>query len=97
LPQRSTWRVGRQNAHANPQRLNFGAAHRIVARHDIQRISSALFLRGAWTLWHRTEAEAEADGHKAEKSLFRFSLLYLFLHFAALLVEAALRSMAVTA
>jgi protoheme IX farnesyltransferase len=26
-----------------------------------------------------------------EKAVFRFSLLYLFLHFAAFLVEAALR------
>jgi protoheme IX farnesyltransferase len=50
------------------------------------------FLRGAWQVWHRTEAQAEADGHKPEKSLFRFSLIYLFAHFAALLIEAALRA-----
>lgn len=49
------------------------------------------FLRGAWAIWRRDEAAAEADGYKLEKSVFRFSLIYLFLHFAALLAEAALR------
>ncbi len=51
------------------------------------------FLRGAWAIWRRDEATAEADRYKIEKSVFRFSLIYLFLHFTALLVEAALRAM----
>ena len=50
------------------------------------------FLRGAWAIWRREEAAAEADGYKVEKSVFRFSLLYLFLHFTALLADAALRA-----
>ena len=52
----------------------------------------ALFLRGAWKVWRRGEAEAEADGYKAEKAFFRLSLYYLFLHFGMLLVEAVLRA-----
>lgn len=49
---------------------------------------NAGFLRGAWRIWRRDEVQAEADGYKVEKTVFRFSLLYLFLHFTALLVEA---------
>ena len=37
------------------------------------------------------EAQAEADKYAVEKAVFRFSLYYLFLHFAAFLAEAALR------
>ncbi|MDB5661212.1 MAG: protoheme farnesyltransferase [Cypionkella sp.] len=51
---------------------------------------NAEFLRGAYRIWKRDEAMAEADKYKVEKSVFRFSLLYLFLHFGALLVEAVL-------
>lgn len=49
------------------------------------------FLVGAWRIWRRDEAQAEADKYAVEKSVFRFSLYYLFLHFAVFLVEAALR------
>jgi protoheme IX farnesyltransferase len=49
------------------------------------------FVIGAVRIWRRDEAVAEADKYAVEKSVFRFSLLYLFLHFAAFLVEAALR------
>jgi heme o synthase len=49
-------------------------------------------MRGAYQIWQRDEAQAEADKYKVEKSVFRFSLLYLFLHFGALLIEAALHS-----
>lgn len=51
-------------------------------------VLNALFVKGAWDIWNRTEAEAEADDYKAEKTVFRFSLLYLFLLFGALLIEA---------
>jgi len=51
---------------------------------------NALFLKGAYDIWHRDEAQAEADGYKVEKSFFRLSLWYLFLHFGAILVEALL-------
>ncbi len=50
------------------------------------------FVLGAFRIWRRDEAVAEADKYAVEKAFFRFSLLYLFLHFAAYLVEAALRS-----
>ncbi|MDP1575763.1 MAG: heme o synthase [Cypionkella sp.] len=53
---------------------------------------NAEFLRGAYRIWKRDEVMAEADNYKVEKAVFRFSLLYLFLHFGALLVEAVLHS-----
>lgn len=46
------------------------------------------FLLGAWRIRARSEAQAESDRYAVEKRFFRFSLAYLFLHFAALLVEA---------
>lgn len=49
------------------------------------------FLWGAWRIWRRDETQAEADGYATEKSVFKFSLLYLFLHFGAFLAEAALK------
>ena len=49
------------------------------------------FLIGAYRIWRRGEAQAEADKYAVEKAVFRFSLYYLFLHFAAFLAEAALR------
>lgn len=52
---------------------------------------NAWFLIGAWRIWRRDEAVAEADNYAVEKSVFRFSLYYLFLHFGAFLAEAALR------
>jgi heme o synthase len=53
---------------------------------------NAWFVLGAYRIWRRDEAVAEADKYAVEKAFFRFSLLYLFLHFSAYLVEAALRS-----
>ncbi len=52
---------------------------------------NAWFLKGAFDIWRRDEATAEADNYKAEKSFFRASLIYLFAHFGALLVDAGLR------
>ncbi len=52
---------------------------------------NAWFVWGAMKIWRRDEATAEADKYAVEKAFFRFSLLYLFLHFSAYLVEAALR------
>ena len=49
------------------------------------------FVIGAVRIWRRDEVQAEADKYAVEKAVFRFSLLYLFLHFAAFLVEAALK------
>ncbi|WP_430464731.1 heme o synthase [Tabrizicola sp.] len=56
-------------------------------------ILNLMFLRGAWSIWRRDEAVADADRYRVEKSVFRFSLLYLFLLFVALLADAGLRVM----
>ncbi|OYU40715.1 MAG: protoheme IX farnesyltransferase [Pseudorhodobacter sp. PARRP1] len=58
----------------------------------ISVLLNAEFLRGAYKIWKRDEVIAEADKYKVEKAVFRFSLLYLFLHFGALLVEAVLHA-----
>ena len=50
------------------------------------------FLKGAWSIARRDEAAAEADKYAVEKGFFKFSILYLFLHFGALLADAALRT-----
>jgi len=51
---------------------------------------NAWFVWGAVRIWRRDEATAEADGYKVEKAFFRFSLLYLFAMFAALMAERLL-------
>jgi protoheme IX farnesyltransferase len=50
------------------------------------------FVIGAVRIWQRDEVTAEADKYAVEKAVFRFSLLYLFVHFAAFLVEAVLKT-----
>ncbi len=55
-------------------------------------VLNAGFLWGALAIWRRDETVAQADGYRVEKRVFTFSLFYLFLHFTALLVEAALHS-----
>ena len=50
-------------------------------------ILSVMFLKGAWSLYKRKEAAAEADKYADERGVFKFSLFYLFLLFAALLIE----------
>ena len=52
---------------------------------------NAVFLWGAWRILGRDEVMAEADNYAVEKGVFRFSLWYLFAHFGAFLVEAALK------
>ncbi len=54
-------------------------------------ILNGLFLIGAWRIWQRDEVTAEADNYAVERKFFRLSLLYLFLHFGAILIEATLR------
>ena len=53
-------------------------------------VLNALFLKGAFDIWRRDEAASEADNFKVERSFFKLSLLYLFLHFGAILAEAVL-------
>ncbi len=54
-------------------------------------LMNAWFLKGAVDLWRRDDAAAEADNYAVEKQVFKISLYYLFAHFVALLVDAALR------
>jgi protoheme IX farnesyltransferase len=54
-------------------------------------VMNAWFLKGAYDIWQRTDADCEADKHKVEIKVFKVSLYYLFAHFGALLIEAALR------
>ncbi|MDQ2065820.1 heme o synthase [Xinfangfangia sp. CPCC 101601] len=49
------------------------------------------FVIGAFRIWFRPEAAAEADGYKVEKRFFAFSILYLFLQFGAFLADVLLR------
>ncbi len=55
-------------------------------------VLNAIFLIGAVRIWQRDEGAAETDRYAVEKRFFRYSLLYLFLHFSALLVEAGLKT-----
>ena len=52
---------------------------------------NAWFLKGAYDIWRRTDDDSNADNHRVEISVFKVSLYYLFAHFGALLIEAALR------
>jgi len=54
-------------------------------------VLNAIFLWGAWRIWRRDEDMAAADKYAVEKQVFKFSLMYLFLHFGAFLAEAALK------
>ncbi|MXU66850.1 heme o synthase [Oceanomicrobium pacificus] len=56
-------------------------------------VLNAGFVAGAWRVSRRSGAAAEADGFRAEKRFFGYSILYLFLHFVALLADAGLRAL----
>ncbi|KUF08777.1 heme o synthase [Pseudoponticoccus marisrubri] len=60
-------------------------------------VLNVLFVKGAVDIWRRDEAAAEADNYRAEKKFFKLSLLYLFAHFGAILVEAGLDRLGVWA
>jgi protoheme IX farnesyltransferase len=53
-------------------------------------VLNALFLKGAIAIWRRDEVTAEADNYRVEKKFFKLSLIYLFAHFGAIAVDAAL-------
>jgi heme o synthase len=59
-------------------------------------ILNARLLMGAAALWRRNDAAAEADRFRAEKTFFRFSIAYLFLHFVLILAEAGMRALDLT-
>ena len=54
-------------------------------------IMNAVFLKDAYDIWRRAEDAAEADDYKVEKSVFKYSLIYLFLHFNTLLIKTTLK------
>ena len=51
-------------------------------------VLNILFVKGAWDILNRDEEISETDDFKVERSFFKLSLLYLFLHFGAILLEA---------
>ena len=53
-------------------------------------ICNAIVLKDAVLIWRRDELASEADNFKVERAFFKFSLLYLFVHFLAILAEALL-------
>ena len=55
-------------------------------------VLNARFLLACVAVWRRDEDSAVADNYATEKRAFRISLSYLFLHFGALLADAALRA-----
>ncbi len=54
-------------------------------------VLNMLFLKGAYDIWNRDEVASEVDDYAVERKFFKLSLLYLFLHFGAILAEALLR------
>ncbi len=58
----------------------------------VSLLLNIMMLLGAWQLLRRREADRDADNFRAEKRFFGFSIIYLFLHFMMLLVEATLRA-----
>ncbi len=54
-------------------------------------ICNLAFLQAGWVLLKSSDRRSEMDGWKAERRMFRVSLVYLFAIFAALAVDAALR------
>ena len=55
-------------------------------------VLNGVFLLRAATVLRRDDVMSDTDGHAAEKAMFKWSLLYLFVHFAVFVAEAALPS-----
>ncbi|WP_439123365.1 heme o synthase [Marivita sp.] len=53
-------------------------------------VLNVMFLRGAVQIWRRDEDMSEEDNFLVERKFFKLSLLYLFAHFGAILIEAGL-------
>ncbi|WP_172328084.1 heme o synthase [Mangrovicoccus sp. HB161399] len=56
-------------------------------------VLNLLFLKGAWAIFRRSTEQAVADSYATEKRVFKFSLLYLFAMFGALLADATFRAL----
>ncbi len=53
-------------------------------------VLNLLFIKGAIAIWRRDEEDSETDNFAVERKFFKLSLIYLFAHFGAILVEAGL-------
>jgi len=62
-----------------------GAVYLLVAV-----VLNGAFLIGAWKIWRRDEEDSERDNFLVERKFFKLSLIYLFAHFGAILLEAVL-------
>ena len=62
-----------------------GAVYLLVAV-----VLNGAFLIGAWKIWCRDEQDSELDNFLVERKFFKLSLIYLFAHFGAILLEAVL-------
>jgi len=60
-------------------------------------VLNAMFVKGAYDIWRRDEECSEADNFAVEKRFFKLSLIYLFAHFGAILLEAGLDRLGVWA
>ncbi len=56
---------------------------------SVSVVLSALFLALAWPVWRR-DRDGEADSMQPEKTLFKYSIYYLFILFAALVADRVL-------
>jgi protoheme IX farnesyltransferase len=60
-------------------------------------VLNLLFLKGAVQIWRRNEDDSENDNFRVERKFFKLSLLYLFAHFGAILIEAGMDRMGIWA
>ena len=56
-------------------------------------ILNIAFIKGAVDIWRRDEADSETDDFKVERSFFKLSLAYLFLHFSAILIDVLVKQL----
>lgn len=62
-----------------------GAVYLLVAV-----VFNGAFLIEAWKIWRRDEENSELDNFLVERKFFKLSLIYLFAHFGAILLETVL-------
>ena len=55
-------------------------------------ITNFVFIRGAFKLYYRNDTVANLDGYAAEKQFFKLSLLFLFVLFSSLVVDAMIQN-----
>ena len=57
-------------------------------------VLNALFLKGAIAISKRDETKSENDNFYVERKFFKFSLLYLFIHFGAVVIDRGMVQLA---